>query len=154
MRIVLAQRAPGVPPERALAWWTDFREGPHDHAFVRGQRRTILAREGGRVSMRDDVRPLGVLVFRERTTAWREGNEVRFEGANTFSRFRGAYAFADDGEGGTTITLDAQVDLKGVLKAGLPIARPVARALLRADLRHHAEELAAEAGPGSAAERA
>jgi Polyketide cyclase / dehydrase and lipid transport len=154
VRIVLSQRAPGVPPERAVEWWCDFQEGPHDHAFVRGQRRTILAREGGRVTMRDDVRPLGVLVFRERTTAWREGNAVRFEGTNTVSRFRGSYSFEDDGEGGSVVTLDADVDLKGVLKAGVPIGKPAARALLRADLRHHVEEMTAEAGSGRGGERA
>jgi hypothetical protein len=151
VRFAIDARAPDVPPERALEWWSDFRGGHEDHAFVPGQRRTILESTDEHVTMQDDVRPLGVLLFRERTTAWREPAAVRFEGRNTFSRFRGSYSFVADGEGGTLVRLDAVIELKAVLKAGLPIAKPLVRRILVADLRHHAEEMTRDLAPAAAA---
>lgn len=137
--------ARGVPPERALAWWSDFREGKADHAWVR---RRILARGvDGRVTMEDRG-----FLFRERTTARALADRVTFEGVNTFSRFVGAYVFEREGTGGgeregTRVTLEAEVRLKAGWRPFEVVARPVARALVRADLRYHARQL--ERGWGS-----
>ncbi|MEA3198879.1 MAG: hypothetical protein QOE90_307 [Thermoplasmata archaeon] len=127
-----------VAPADALAWWLDFREGAGDHAFLGLRvRRRILARSADATTMEDRA-PL----FRERVTARREGDAVVFEGVNTFSRFRGSYAFSSEC-GGTRIALRATIRLRGLWRVGEPIARPLARRLLRLDLEGHARELAA-----------
>lgn len=148
MRIALHSDVPGVPPDAALAWWSDFQEGPTDHAFVPGQRRTLLGRDADGARMRDETRVLGVLLFRETTTARVETDRVTFDGRNTVSRFVGAYVFSPLDPGGTRITLDAEVTLKPPLGWTRPLARRVATAILRADLSHHARDMAHDLGKG------
>lgn len=142
MELVLEERARGVARDAAIAWWFDFQEGHSDHAFAPGFRRLILGESNGRVTM-EDKSPY----WREVTTAWRDGDAVKFEGTNPVSRFSGAYSFVDDGEGGTLVRLVAVIELKPALRAGALLAGPVARGILRADLRHHVREMVEDTAP-------
>lgn len=141
MQITLQRVVPGVAPEAALAWWSDFHDGRHDHPTVPGQRRRVETSGDGAFAMEDEVRWLGVPVFRERTTARRVQDGVVFEGVNGFARFRGSYMFAAV-EGGTQVTLAAQVELRGALRWTDRLARPIVERILRADLAMHAREMA------------
>lgn len=145
LRLRIDEFVPGVAPDRALAWWRDFREGREDHAFLPRVTRRILERGPAGVRMRDEARWLGIRVFRESVRAWDEEGGVAFEGENDFAVFEGAYRFAPDGEGrGTHIRLDAAIRLRPALRIGEPIARPIVLRILRSDLRHHAREMAEE----------
>jgi hypothetical protein len=135
VRIDLAETARDVAPAAALRWWADFQDGREDHGFVPGQRRTIVAREGSRVTMVDKA-PM----FRERTTARVLDDRVEFEGENTVSRFEGVYAF-EPAEGGTSVRLSAVIRLRAGVRWLRPLARPLARGVLRADLRGHVREM-------------
>lgn len=146
MRFELTVPVRGVPPEAALAWWTDFREGPHDHTFLRGAYRRILRHEGDVTVMEDEGKVLGVPLFRERTRARRAGNRVELEGENTVSRFRGAYRF-EPAAGGCLVTLLADVELKPALRWSRFAARPLAARFLRMDLEGHAREMKADLVP-------
>jgi hypothetical protein len=171
VRLELSSFAPGVAPDAALAWWFDFREGATDHTFLGARvRRVILARSPDVVEMEDRA-PF----FRERTRAQRQPGAVVFTGYNGLSRFRGEYRFEADVSGslpagngtdrpaspdvsapspagngtegdGTRVTLRAEIDLRGPLKAGLLLARPMARAILRRDLEGHVEDMVREHG--------
>ena len=136
--IAIDALARGVAPRAAYEWWTSFEEGEVAHGRVRSRRR-VLERAPGRVVMED--RTVG-LPFRERLEARLdpEALEVRFEGANTVSRFAGAYRFQAD-PAGARVRLDATVTLRAALVWATPLARPLARALLRHDLEGHVEEM-------------
>src|SRR5438067_920189 len=131
--IDIAATARGVLPANAIAWWTDFQEGKSDHRLAR--RRILDRGADGSVTMEDRS-----LFFRERLTAWTDGNVVRFRGENSFVRFEGSYTFEQVAEG-TSIRLQASLRLRGGWRPFQPAARPIARAVLRADLRLHAREL-------------
>jgi hypothetical protein len=131
MRVLLSRVARGVAPAAALAWWSDFQDGHHDHPFVPGERRRIVERDGSRTVMEDRA-PL----WRERTTAWVEADRVRIEGENLYARFRGAYVFEPHRDG-TLVRLDAVIAFKHVFVTGAFLARP----LLRLDLKGHVREM-------------
>lgn len=145
MRVRLTETARGVAPSDALRWWRDFREGRHDHGFVHGVERRILAHgHDSGVVMEDRMRLVGVPVWREHTRAWVEGEVVRFHGVNALARFEGSYRFeaAEGGAAaGTRVTLDARVELRGPLRWTTRIARPVVDKILAHDLRGHAREM-------------
>lgn len=140
MRIEMEEKARGVAPEAALAWWTDFRDGPTDHGFVPGSHRRVVHRDGSDVTMEDAFGVGPVKVFSERTRARREGDSVRFSGTNTFGTFEGSYTFRP-ASAGTEIRLMAHVRLRKGLRWSEPVARQVAVRVLRQDLRAHVEEL-------------
>lgn len=140
MDIRIEETARQVDAEAALRWWTDFREGHHDHDFLPGARRRLLPSVEGRWRMREEVRPFGIPLFLEEVTAWRDGARVAFEGRNTVSTFEGAYAFAAVPDG-TRIALEASIRLRKGLGWGERVARPIARRILAQDLRGHARQL-------------
>ena len=135
----------GVPPDQAARWWSDFQDGRHDHAFLPGHRRRIVARAPGSVVMEEEMRILHVTLFRERTTAWPEERTVRFAGRNGFALFEGSYAFEEHPEG-TRIVLDATVTLTRLRWAD-GAARPLVLVILRADLAAHAKDMRADLIP-------
>lgn len=138
MHVDVAIGARGVSPRAALAWWSDFRDGKGDHAFVPTQRRRVLSRDRERVVMEDRV-PL--LLFREQVTARVLEDRVVFEGENTYSTFRGEYRFEPRGPDGARVRLVADVWLKRAIRPADRVAAPLVRALLRADLRAHVREM-------------
>lgn len=142
MELVLEERARGLAREAAVAWWFNFRDGKSDHDHLPAFYRRILGESDGRVTM-EDKSPY----WKEVTTAWRDGFDVRFEGSNPFSHFSGTYSFLDDGEGGTIVRLVAVIELKPALRAGLLLARPLALGILRTDLRHHVREMLEDTAP-------
>lgn len=144
MHLVLERDAPGVDASAALDWWTDFREGRADHAFLPGATRRILEQEpDGRVHIEERVQLAGLPVMRERWTGWREARAFRFAGRNTYSAFHGAYSFLPS-RGGTLVRLEAEIVLRPALRWAVALARPVARAILQKDLRGHVEEMVAD----------
>lgn len=149
MRVELRTRAEGVQPEEALEWWTDYREGSIDHAFVPGAHRRL--HEGERAQMIEDrVRWLGVPVFTERVRAQQRGNTVKLLGENTWATFRARYTFEPvfDPEG-TEILLVADVEGRGPLSWVQGLTRPLVVGLLRWDTRRHVEQMREDllAGP-------
>lgn len=152
MRLRIEETVEGIEPEAALAWWTDFQDGPHDHAFVPGARRRVRSTEGGFV-IRDEVGWLGIPVFREEVEARPRGNKVELVGENTWARFRARYVFEHDFDPeGTLVRLTAEIDGKGPLSWVQRLVQPIVRAVLRWDTRKHLEqmrdELAASSDPG------
>lgn len=143
MRVQIEQTVPGVEPDAALAWWSDFRSGRHDHRFVPGARRRVHAVDSQTTEIHDTVRWLGLPVFREHVLAQVRGNTVQLSGENTFARFEGRYRFEPvfDPEG-TQLTLEATIDLKGPLAWIETLARPLVLAVLRWDTRRHLDEMA------------
>lgn len=145
MHVDIARHVPRVAPERALAWWTDFQDGRADHGFLPRVERRVHERDAAHARMSDRFRILGLELFREDVRAWRDGSVVRFEGANNFAEFTGAYSFEPaDGPGGsgTRIRLEADIELKKTLRPLAVPAKPLVRAILVADLRGHAREMA------------
>lgn len=139
VRIQLSRHVRGVTPDRAHAWWSDFREGRTDHGWIPGERRRILSRNGNEVQMEDSIRGM----FRERTTATVEANAVRFRGENSLASFAGAYSFAPDGDG-TSIALDVELELRRGLGWTSWIARPIAKLVIGMDLAGHARDIEKE----------
>lgn len=132
--------AAGVAPEAAVAWWSDFREGDVDHAFLPGAKRRILGHSGGEVTMEDRMGVGPVKLFFEQARARVDGRVVRFSGTNTFATFEGSYSFVE-APAGTLVRLDAMVRLRKGLRWSEAVARRVAEVVLRQDLRHHVEEM-------------
>jgi hypothetical protein len=130
----------GVSPREATAWWSDFREGPSDHAFLPGSRRVIVERATDHVTMREHAFGLAW----ELVTAWPGEREVRFVGRNRASTFAGAYRF-EEAPGraavGTRIVLEAEITLAKGIAWTDAMARPVVLAMLKADLAGHAKEM-------------
>lgn len=139
----LGHRVPGVTPRAAIAWWSDFQEGRHDHPFLPATRRRILARGSASVTMEEVTRVLGVQIFRESVTARIGEQEVRFAGQNDLARFDGAYAFHEEGDG-TRILLDAEIQLKPALRWADVAARPLVLTILKVDLSGHARHMRRE----------
>lgn len=141
MRVQVEQRVPGVDPDRAMAWWTDYREGRRDHGFVPGATRRVRERPEGTL-VEDRVRWLGVTVFSERVRVQARGNKVELVGENTWARFRARYVFehAFDPDG-TRVRLTADVRGRGPLAWVQGLARPLATAVLRWDTRRHLEQM-------------
>ncbi|HLE97876.1 MAG TPA: hypothetical protein VI997_10935 [Candidatus Thermoplasmatota archaeon] len=140
MRIRL-ERPTRIPPERLFEWWTDFKDGAEDHAFLikPGERapgdagRRVLSRSDTKVEIEDRGRFLG-LPLRERYNVCLhpERNEVLLYGENNFSRFSASYRF-EDGKA----VLDATVAPRTLL---VPLDRPmepVVRRFLARDLEGH-----------------
>lgn len=142
MHVRIERVVPGVAPRDAAAWWSDFREGPTDHAFFPGSRREIVERGPTHVTMRE--RAAGIAW--ELVTAWPGEREVRFTGRNRASSFEGSYRF-EEAEGGTRIVLDALITLRRPIAWTDRLARPAVLAMLKADLRGHAREMARDLGP-------
>ena len=140
MHVSLSHRVPGVGPDDAARWWSDFQEGEHDHPFVPTNRRRILARGRGSVTMEDEARVLGLRVFRETVTAFPDAREVRFAGQNDFAKFDGRYRFEPDGDG-TRIALEAEIHLRQAIAWADVAAKPLVLGILRVDLAGHAKEL-------------
>lgn len=155
VRLEIDERVDGVEPERALAWWTDFRSGEHDHGFVPGARRGILEDGPEGTLIADEVRWFGLPVFRERVRARVRGNTVQLDGENTFARFQGRYRFEHVFEPeGTRVVLAARIHLKGPLRWLERLGRPLIRTVLRWDTRKHLEQMAEETrSPATAGRR-
>lgn len=139
MHIELRETVPGVSPERALDWWMDFRDGQEDHAFIPGSRRKVVERTADSVLLVEDVKPLGLPLFRERVSVERAGRAARFRGTNTYADFEGEYAFEPAPEG-TVATLRADLKLKRPWMA----PRRVVEEVLRRDLRGHLAQMGKE----------
>lgn len=146
MHVRVEQTVPGVVPRDAARWWSDFREGRADHAFVPGNERRIVERGASHVTMTERTRWLGITVFRESTTAWPRETEVGFAGQNGLAVFQGTYCFEPASEG-TRIVLDANIRLRGGLAWTDVAAKPLAEVILRADLRAHAKDMRREVIP-------
>lgn len=143
---------PGVPPDAAWAWWTDFRPGAEDHAFARWghPERRVEEREDGSILVTDTGRLLG---FR-----WLEVEEVtlakprlRFEARNNAGVFRGHYRFLP-AAGGTRI--EVVVDIVAMHRPyrwGGPLARAFVRWFVGWDLRHHGRDMQRDIGGGAGA---
>lgn len=146
VRLRVEDTVPGIDPERARAWWTDFREGRHDHRFVPGARRSLEERPDG-VVIEDRVRWLGLPVFSERVRATERGNKVELVGENTWARFRARYVFEHtfDPEG-TLVRLTAAIEAKGPLSWVQGLAKPLVRWFLGWDLGKHLEDLQSDLG--------
>ncbi len=152
MRVHLVERVDHVDPQQALAWWTDFQPGEHDHAFVPGAHRRILQDGERGAEILDTVTWLGLTVFRERVHARQRGNTVQLSGENTFARFSGRYRFEHVFEPEETeAALEATIDLKGPLAWIDTLAFPFVRWILRWDTRHHADQMRQALGPDGAA---
>lgn len=147
MRIQMEDKARGVAPDAAVAWWSDFREGAVDHAFLPGARRRILRRDGADVTMEDEMGVGPVRLFHERARATTDGRAVRFSGTNSFGSFEGAYLFGEAPEG-TAIRLEATVRLRKGLRWSDAAAKPLAELALRHDLRQHAAAMERDLGTG------
>ncbi|HEV8359176.1 MAG TPA: SRPBCC family protein, partial [Candidatus Thermoplasmatota archaeon] len=95
--------ARGVSPEQAWRWWTDYREGAHDHAFARWAKpdRRVEELEDGRVRLTESGQVLGVR-FLEVATLELAKPRIRFDARNNFGSFRGTIRFLPS-EGGTRI---------------------------------------------------
>jgi hypothetical protein len=132
----------GVAPRDATAWWSDFREGPSDHAFFPGSRRDIVERGPDHVTMRE--RAVGIAW--ELVTAWAGEREVRFVGRNRAASFSGAYRF-EEAPTGTRIVLEADITLAKPIRWTDAAAKPAVLALLKADLRGHAREMEKDLRP-------
>jgi len=140
--VSLEHTARGIDPDQALAWWTDFRPGRHDHDFVPGARRRVRDAGPEGTVIEDAVRWLGLRVFSERVTAKQRGNKVQLVGENTFSTFRARYVFEHgfDPEG-LVLRLSATIDLKGPLSYLEPVAKPIVERILAWDTDNHLEQM-------------
>lgn len=141
VRVEIEHAVEGVEPDRALAWWTDFREGRADHSFVPGARRRVTELGGG-ARIHDRVVWLGIPVFSERVEARTRGNTVQLVGENTFARFEARYLFehAFDPDG-TRLTLTGRIELKGLLSWLDRLARPIVVRVLAWDTVKHLEQM-------------
>jgi hypothetical protein len=153
VRVEVQETVAGIEPEQALEWWTDYREGPVDHAFVRGARRRV--HETDRAHMIEDrVRWLGLPVFTERVRAQQRGNKVQLLGENTWATFRARYTFEPTFDPqGTEIRLVADIEGKGPLSWVDRLTRPLVARVLRWDTRHHVEHMREDLGPVGAEPR-
>lgn len=144
MRVELEDTVAGVDPERALSWWTDYREGQRDHTFVPGIERRVMEEQRAHV-IEDRVEWLGLPVFTERVRAQQRGNTVKLLGENTWATFRARYTFEPtfDPEG-TQVSLVADVEPRGPLSWISGATRPIVERILRWDTRHHLEEMREE----------
>ncbi|MHB8606603.1 MAG: hypothetical protein ACYDCK_15275 [Thermoplasmatota archaeon] len=133
------ERPTRLAPDALFAWWIDFREGGHDHAFL-GKRvnaqRHILSRENGKWEMEERASWWG-LPFRERyiVTLAPARHEVLIQGTNTFSHFFATYRF----EEGRAV-LESTIAPTGLARLGVGVNRLVARRLLVHDLEGHLRE--------------
>jgi hypothetical protein len=100
----VAVDVPGVPPDAAWAWWTDFRPGSEDHAFAAWAHpeRRVEFGEAGRVVLTETAR---VWRFRFLEVAELELKKprVKFDVRNNFGRFWGHYRFLPAADGGTRL---------------------------------------------------
>lgn len=142
----VAAVARGVSPEQAWAWWTDFREGPADHAFAPWghPERRVETREDGTIVVTDTGKVLG---FRwlEIEAVTLAKPRVRFEARNNAGVFRGHYRFLPDAEGTRVEAVVDIVALHRPYRWGGPVARAFVGWFVGWDLRHHVRELEAEA---------
>jgi hypothetical protein len=145
----VAVEVPGVQPDQAFAWWTDFREGAHDHAFARfghpDRRVEVLGQ--GRVRVTESGKLLG-WQFREVSDVELAKPRVRLQTTNNFGRFRATYRFLPS-QAGTTIELVLDITAPGkLLRWTGPFGRWGVKRFVRWDLRMHAKDLRREAaGP-------
>ncbi|HUR67713.1 MAG TPA: SRPBCC family protein [Candidatus Thermoplasmatota archaeon] len=142
MHVRLHAIARRVDPAAATAWWSDFRDGPHDHRFVPGSSRAVVERGAAHATMVESVFGLTW----EHVTAWPGDRHVRFVGTNKLSRFSGTYRFEPDPHG-TRVVLEADIHLAGPLAWTDRAAKPMVQALLQADLRGHAKEMERDLAP-------
>lgn len=155
MRLRL-EAATRIPPARLYAWWTDFQEGHHDHAFLgahaEGVGRRILARREGAVEIEDNGRFMGVTLVEHYTAHLRpDVPEVSLHGANNLSRFSAVYRFEPG-----RVVLDATIAPLGGLALMDWAGKPLVRAFLKRDLEGHVadaeKDLLAAPAPASARE--
>jgi hypothetical protein len=141
VHVEIRETVEGVDPEEAMAWWTDFREGRVDHAFVRGAERRVHETGDAHV-IEDRVRWLGLPVFTERVRAQERGNTVQLLGENTWATFRARYTFEHtfDPEG-TEIRLAADIEGRGPLSWVDALSRPLVVRILGWDLSHHVDDM-------------
>jgi hypothetical protein len=143
---------PGVAPEEAWAWWTDFREGGEDHAFA------AWAHPERRVERRED----GTVVLTETARVWRfrflevaelelKKPRVKFQVRNNLGRFWGTYRFLP-AAGGTRLEGVWDQELVRWLRWLGPLGRWAVRWFFAWDLRKHAEELAQDVAAATKAE--
>ena len=146
----LAVEARGVHPDQAWAWWTDFREGAHDHAFARWAHpeRRVERRPDGVVVLHESGRALG-LRYEEVTEVRLARPRLHFDGRTTFGRFRGTFRFLPSPQG-TRIEVAWDQQLRGPLRWLGPLGAWAVRRFFAWDLRHHVRDLEAEASSGGA----
>lgn len=145
----MAVDVPGVSPDQAFAWWTDFREGAHDHAFAAyaHPERRVEHLGPGRLRVREAGKLLGWR-FEETSDVELAKPRVKLQTTNNFGRFRAAYRFLP-AQGGTTIELVLDITHPGrLLRWTGPLGRWGVKRFARWDLRMHAKDLEREAaGP-------
>jgi hypothetical protein len=135
-----------VDPDRAWAWWTDFREGAEDHVFVARARprRRVEELEPGHLRMRDEASILRIR-WREETDAWLRPPRVEFDVRNPAGRFRGHYAFLP-AEGGVRVEVELAMDPRWWLRALGPLGAWMVRRFVAWDLRMHLREMERDVG--------
>lgn len=144
VRVEIEETVEGVGPDQALAWWTDYREGPHDHGFLLEADRHVVE-EPEAAMIEDRVEWLGLPVFSERVRAQQRGNTVKLLGENTWATFRATYTFEHTFEPeGTEVRLVADVEGRGPLAWVQSAARPIVEGILRRDTRRHLDEMRAD----------
>lgn len=137
---------PGVTPEQAWTWWTDFREGPHDHAFA------AWAHPERRVEALDD----GGLRITETARVWRwqylevcdlelARPRVKYEMRNNVGRFRGHYRFLPAADG-TRLEVVWDQQLVRWLRWLGPLGRWGLSAVYRWDLKQHIGQMRRDLG--------
>lgn len=139
------ERPTSVPPDALFAWWSDLREGPHDHAtFAPGAgERRILARGEGWADVEDRGRFLGLPLVEHYIAVFRaERREVGVHGGNNWSRFSATYRF----EEGRAV-LEAEIVSLGLLALFDALQRPLVRRFLEKDLEGHLADAARDIRP-------
>jgi hypothetical protein len=144
----VAVEVPGVPPDAAWAWWTDFRPGGEDHAFAAWAHpeRRVEFGEAGRVVLTETAR---VWRFRFLEVAELELKKprVKFDVRNNFGRFWGHYRFLPAADGGTRLEGVWDQELVGWLRWTGPIGRLGVKWFFAWDLKKHLEEMVDEHRP-------
>jgi hypothetical protein len=128
------------PRDAVFAWWTDFQEDDHrDPGSPARSTRIILRRSGNEIWLRDRAtRPVPVTIDEHVTLDPPSGYtvEARYPGADVWY----AYRF-DPQEGGTRVTLEADVQPRGLGRILVPLTAAWSRRYAARDLDYHLEQM-------------
>ena len=131
------------PRNAVFAWWTDFQEDDHrDPGSPARSTRIILRRSGNEVWLRDRAtRPAPVTIDEHVTLDPPSGYtvEARYPGADVWY----AYRF-DPQEQGTRVTLEADVQPRGLGRILVPLTAAWSRRYAARDLDYHLEQMAVD----------
>jgi hypothetical protein len=131
------------PRDAVFAWWTDFQVDDHrDPGSPARSTRIILRRSGNEIWLRDRAtRPAPVTIDEHVTLDPPSGYtvEARYPGADVWY----AYRF-DPQERGTRVTLEADVQPRGLGRILVPLTAAWSRRYAARDLDYHLEQMAAD----------